>query len=159
MTTEFHSDLDKEREQLMRLVQHASAGWAEAMRGHKLAPPDAGFAGRLKVLSAAAATEQLAWEQAHDAGLMWRPVPGAEHAAPPYELRAGTGRRGPADLWENFDAAVASLNHAIAGSDAAVVAGAFGGMAEASAELAAAVQREDDITREAAERSRPRDVA
>jgi hypothetical protein len=32
-------------------------------------------------------------------------------------------------------------------------------MAEASAELAAAVQREDDITREAAERSRPRDVA
>ena len=159
MTTEFAGDLDRERERLMRLVQHASAGWADAMRGHKLAPPDEGFAGRLKALSAAAATEQVAWEQAHAAELMWRPVPGAEHAEPPYELRPGTGRRGPADLWEQFDQAVANLNRAIAGSDAAVVAAAFGVMAEAAADLAAAVQSEDEIMREAADRTRPRDAA
>jgi hypothetical protein len=159
MTTEFHDDLDREREHLMRLVQHASAGWAEAMRAHKLAPPDAGFAARLSALAGAATTEQVAWERAHDAGLMWRPVPGAENAEPPYELRPGTGRRGPAELWTDFDAAVTSLNHAIAGSDAAVVAGAFGAMAQAAGALAAAVQREDEVTREVAERARPRDVA
>src|SRR6201995_944219 len=120
----FGDELDRERAQIMRAVRRASAGWAEAMRAHKLAPPDAGFAGRLKTLSEAAATEQVAWEQAHAAGLMWRPVPGAEHAEPPYELRAGTGRRGPVDLWERFDAAVADLNRAIAGSSAATVAAA-----------------------------------
>lgn len=43
MSTQFEDDLDKEREHLMRLVRHASAGWAEAMRAHKLAPPDAGL--------------------------------------------------------------------------------------------------------------------
>src|ERR1700749_3505799 len=99
MTAEFEDDLDKEREHLMRLVGHASAGGAGGVGAPQLAPPDAGFAGRLKALSEAAATEQLAWEQAHAAGLMWRPVPGAEHAAPPYELRPGTGRRGPEGLW------------------------------------------------------------
>ena len=73
----FFEDLDKERAHVMRLVRHASAGWAEAMRAHKLAPPDSGFAGRLRRLSEAAATEQVAWEHAHQVGLLWRPVPGA----------------------------------------------------------------------------------
>jgi len=150
----FSDDLEREREHATQLVRHASAGWAEAMRAHKLAPPDAGFAGRLHNLAEAAATEQLAWEQAHAAGLMWRPVPGAEHAAPPYELRPGTGRRGPVELWEPFDAAVAQLNVAIAGSNAATVAAAFGRMAAATADLAAAVAREDAVAREAQERAR-----
>ena len=150
----FSDDLQREREHAMQLVRHASASWAEAMRAHKLAPPDASFAARLDGLARAAATEQLAWEQAHAAGLMWRPVPGAEHAAPPYELRPGTGRRGPVELWEQFDAAVAELNVAIAGSNAATVAAAFGRVASVTADLAAAVAREDAVAREAQERSR-----
>jgi len=150
----FTDDLQRERTHAMQLVEHASASWADAMRAHKLAPPDAGFADRLQALAEAAATEQLAWERAHAAGLMWRPVPGAEHAAPPYELRPGTGRRGPAELWEAFDAAVAELNLAIAGSSAAAVAAAFGQMASATAELANAVARADTIAREAQERAR-----
>ena len=85
----FSDDLDRQRAHVMRLVRHASASWAEAMRAHKLAPPDAGFAARLRALAEAAATEQVAWEHAHSAGLMWRPVPGAESAEPPYELRPG----------------------------------------------------------------------
>ena len=47
MATDPDDAVDKEREQLTRLVQHASAGWAEAMRTHKLAPPDAEPAARL----------------------------------------------------------------------------------------------------------------
>jgi hypothetical protein len=147
-------DPARQRDHIMRLVRHASTGWAEAMRAHKLAPPDADFAGRLRALSEAAATEQVAWERAHAAGLLWRPVPGAEHAAPPYELRPGTGRRGPEDLWARFDAAVATLNRAITGSDAAAVAGAFGEIADAAVELADAVAREDEAAREASARAR-----
>jgi hypothetical protein len=149
----FGDDLDRQRAHVMRLVRHASTGWADAMRAHKLAPPDAGFAARLKALSEAASAEQVAWEHAHGAGLLWRPVPGAEKAEPPYELRPGTGRRGPAELWSRFDAAVATLNRAITGSDAAAVADAFGEIAEAAADLANAVQQEDS-QREAPEPAR-----
>lgn len=139
----FSEELDAERAQIMRAVRQASSAWAEAMRAHKLAPPDAGFAARLRALAEAAAAEQVTWEHAHAAGLLWRPVPGAEHAEPPYELRPGTGRRGPQRLWEQFDAAVRRLNHAIAGTSAADVADAFGEISAAAAPLADAVAEED----------------
>src|SRR5437660_7634603 len=102
----FAEDLESQREQITRAVRDAGNEWAEAMRSHKLAPPDAGFSSRLRTLSQAAAREQSVWQHAHTAGLLWRPVPGAEGAQPPYELRPGTGRRGPDELWAQFDAAV-----------------------------------------------------
>jgi hypothetical protein len=142
----FEGDLDRQRAQIMRAVRHARDAWADAMRAHKLAPPDDGFATRLRALAEAAATEQVTWEHAHAAGLMWRPVPGAENAQPPYELRAGTGRRGPGDLWQRFDSAVATLNRAITGSDAAEVADAFGEIAQTAGALADEVAREDEIS-------------
>jgi hypothetical protein len=154
----FGDDLDRQRAQIMRAVRRASDDWAQAMRAHKLAPPDAGFADRLRQLADAAATEQVAWEHAHAAGLLWRPVPGAENAAPPYELRSGTGRRGPAPLWERFDGAVAMLNRAITGSDSAVVADAFGDFADAAGALAEAVAREDEAA-EPTVRTRARGAA
>jgi hypothetical protein len=144
-------DLDRQRAQIMRRVRQASNDWAEAMRAHKLAPPDLGFASRLAALAEAAATEQVAWEHAHAAGLIWRPIPGAEGTEPPYELRAGTGRRGPRELWDRFDSSVATLNEAISGPDAAAVADAFGEMSEAARALAEAVALEDRaVTRGAA---------
>jgi hypothetical protein len=139
----FSDDLDRQRAQVMQAVRQASTVWAAAMRAHKMAPPDLGFAGRLRALAEAAASEQVALEHAHAAGLLWRPVPGAESAEPPYELRPGTGRRGPAPLWERFDVAVGVLNRAITGSSAAEVADAFGEMASVTQELADAVTRED----------------
>jgi hypothetical protein len=149
----FRDDLDRQRAQIMRAVRQAGNDWAAAMRAHKLAPPDAGFAGRLRDLSEAAGREQVAWEHAHAAGLLWRPIPGAETAEPPYELRPGTGRRGPAELWTRFDAAVAGLNHAITGSNAATVADAFGELSDAAGALADAVAREDEAAGRTAARS------
>ena len=143
----FGDDLDRQRAQIMRAVRHASDGWAAAMRAHKLAPPDLGFAQRLRDLADAASDEQVAWEHAHAAGLLWRPVPGAENAEPPYELRPGTGRRGPEALWQRFDTAVGMLNRAITGSSAAVVADAFGEFAEATGALADVIGREDGTAR------------
>jgi hypothetical protein len=155
----FTDDLDKERAQVMRLVRHASAGWAEAMRAHKMAPPDAGFAARLRRLSEAATTEQVAWERAEATGLRWQPVPGGASSGPPYELRPGTGRRGPTELWIRFDAAVAQLNQAIGGTSAAAVASAFGEIAESAAELSDAVELQDTVEREALDRARGRGAA
>jgi hypothetical protein len=149
----FRDDLDRQRAEIMRAVRQAGNDWAEAMRAHKLAPPDAGFAARLRGLSEAAGREQVAWEHAHAAGLMWRPIPGAEQAEPPYELRPGTGRRGPADLWTRFDETVAALNRAITGSDAAAVADAFGELSEATGVLADAVGAEDEAGARVASRS------
>jgi hypothetical protein len=139
----FSDDLSRERAQIMRAVRHASEAWADAMRAHKLAPPDAGFSSRLRALAEAAEREQVTWEHAHAAGLLWRPVAGAENSQPPYELRPGTGRRGPAELWERFDAAVAALNRAIAATSAADVADAFGEVADVATALADAVADED----------------
>lgn len=139
------NQLDSAREEITRAVRAAGSDWADAMRSHKLAPPDAGFAARLRGLAEAASREHSAWRDAHAAGLAWRPVPGAEQAQPPYELRPGTGRRGPQDMWERFDAAVSSLNRAITGSNAAVVAGAFGELADAARQLADAVAQEDGM--------------
>jgi hypothetical protein len=137
--------LDPQRKEITLAVRQAGSEWAEAMRTHKLAPPDAGFAARLRRLAEAASREQLAWRGAADAGLAWRPVPGAEQSQPPYELRPGTGRRGPEHLWERFDASVARLNRAITATDAAVVADAFGELADAARALADAVAREDEV--------------
>ena len=151
-------DPDPQSDPVRQAVRHAGNDWADAMRAHKLAPPDAGFATRLQSLAEAAAREQEAWDHAHAAGLQWRPVPGAENAQPPYELRPGTGRRGPPQLWERFDAAVAALNTAITGSDAANVAGAFGELAAAARALADALAREDQAAAEQ-ERARVRGAA
>jgi hypothetical protein len=152
----FSDDLERQQAHIMRAVRQAGTGWADAMRGHKLAPPDAGFAARLRALAQAAADEQVAWEHAHAAGLLWRPIPGAERAEPPYELRPGTGRRGPAALWSRFDAAVAALNRAITQSNAATVADAFGELAEAAGALADAVAAEDEAAAQASQRPRAR---
>ena len=155
----FGDDLDRQRAHVMRAVRQAGSGWAQAMQAHKLAPPDAGFALRLRTLAEAAASEQVAWEHAHAAGLLWRPVPGAESAEPPYELRPGTGRRGPPELWARFDAAVARLNRAITGSDAAEVADAFGEISEAATDLAESLAGEDAATGGASSRARARGAA
>ena len=113
------------------------------MTAHKMAPPDDGFAGRLRSLASAAETEREACEEAADAGLLWRPIPGAQGSQPPYELRPGTGRRGPAELWQRFDAAVENLNHAITGTNVTVVARAFAELASAAGAVADAVEAED----------------
>ncbi len=150
----FSDDLDRQRAQVMRRVRQASTAWADAMKVHKLAPPDPGFADRLRGLAGAAASEQIAWEHAHAAGLLWRPVPGAERAEPPYELRPGTGRRGPEELW----AAVRRRCRDAEPRDHRLrcrgVADAFGEISEAAGALADAVTREDEATQSARSRAR-----
>jgi hypothetical protein len=124
-------------------LRDAASTWGQAMTAHKMAPPDAGFASRLHTLATAAEAEREACEEAAQAGLLWRPIPGAQGSQPPYELRPGTGRRGPAELWERFDKSVDDLNHAITGTNVTVVARAFAELASAAGALADAIEAED----------------
>ncbi len=137
---------------LLERFEHAEEQWGAAMRAHRLAPPDPGFAGRLRALSEAAAAEAAVCREAAELGLAWRPIPGAENADPPYELRPGTGRRGPSQLWEQFDTAVARFNRASAGSDAAAVASAYSDVSAAALALADAVESEDRAAARSARR-------
>jgi hypothetical protein len=121
-------------------ARDAQSAWAGAMRAHELAPPDAGFRGRLRALSEAAGTMRDAHARALEAGLAWRPVPGSERARPPYELRTGTGRRGPEELWARFDAAVARLNAAGSGDSLGELVAAYGEVARTAGALADALE-------------------
>lgn len=141
------------KRQLLDRFEQAEDQWGAAMRAHRLAPPDLGFAGRLRSLGEAAAVEATVCRDAAELGLAWRPIPGAENAEPPYELRPGTGRRGPGELWEAFDAAVARFNHANAGTDAAAVADAYSEVSTAALALAEAVVAEDRAAARRARRS------
>ena len=62
---------------------------------------------------------------------------------PPYELRPGTGRRGPEELWRRFDRATRALILVAAGTDLLEVADAYDDLAAIAEELAAAVVAED----------------
>jgi hypothetical protein len=121
-------------------VNDARASWSGAMRAHEQAPPDPGFRDRLRALADAAAAMRDGHARALDAGLAWRPVADSERARPPYELRPGTGRRGPAELWARFDTAVQRLNEAGGGDSLSDVVDAYAAVAHAAEELADALQ-------------------
>jgi hypothetical protein len=123
----------------------AQARWREALDAHRRAPPDAGFSARLVVLSEAAHAEAEACREADAAEFAWPPHR-ASSSEPPYELRPGSGRRGPHELWRRFDAAASDLSRAAAGTDILAVADAYAELGEAAGDLAAEVKREDEAS-------------
>ena len=120
----------------------AQQRWRDAIEAHRSAPPDAGFSGRLRALADAALEEAEVCLAADAAGFEWPPHRGA-NSEPPYELRAGSGRRGPEELWRRFDLAVAELGRAASGRDLQAVARAYQDLGEISGELADTVEAED----------------
>jgi hypothetical protein len=114
------------------------------MRAHELAPPDPAFRRRLRALSEAANAMRDAHTRALEAGLAWRPVNGSDRARPPYELRPGTGRRGPDELWARFDHAVDQLNTAGAADSLADLVAAYADLAQSATALADALEAADE---------------
>jgi hypothetical protein len=135
-----HADVAPAKDDAWSTVRSAQEAWVGAMRTHELAPPDAGFRDRLRNLAEAASTMRDAHAQALKAGLAWRPIEGSDRARAPYELRAGTGRRGPEDLWTRFDEAVAQLNAAGAGDNLADVVAGYAAVSDAARALADALE-------------------
>jgi hypothetical protein len=133
---------DKTEEHAQAAFRVAQARWREALEAHRLAPPDAGFSARLAELSGAAHAESEACRDAEAAGFEWPPHR-ASSSEPPYELRQGSGRRGPDELWHRFDTAAADLSRAAASSEILAVADAYAKLAAAAGDLATAVESED----------------
>jgi len=131
------ADPVQQRRQAVAMNDEAAVRWAEAMRAHIMAPPDPGFADRLQGLAEAARVRARAARVADAAGLKWVAQPGALQSQPPYELRPGTGRTGPEELWARFDAGVAEYNRAIAATSARAVADAAEELADAAEAIAA----------------------
>lgn len=136
------SEPEQQRDRALELSDAAELAWAEAMRGHIMAPPDPGFANRLRASAAAARERVQAARAGAGAGLRWVPRPGALRSQPPPELRPNTGRAGSPVLWEAFDRAVVAVNRADAGTDLIAVAEAAEALAEAAEAIAADVDRE-----------------
>lgn len=129
--------------QAAALGREADTEWSAAIREHVLAPPEpVGFASRLRALERAAGARAEAARLGARARMRWVPLPGAVNAEPPYELRPGTGRLGPAELWEAFDRAVARYNTATGQTELERVGEACDAVAEATGAIAGAVERE-----------------
>jgi hypothetical protein len=132
----------KDRERARSLFDAAQDEWIEAVGAHELAPPDGGFSGRLAALAHAAESRAKGCAAAAEAGFDWTPLQ-ARSPQTPYELRPGTGRRGPEKLWQRFDQAVEDLNGVAAGRSMRAVGRAYEELADVAAQLARAVEKED----------------
>jgi len=133
-------------EQILTDFKDGMASWASAVDAHKQAPPDLGFADRLTALAEGANEAARVCRVAAAAGFEWPSARKAD-SEPPYELRQGTGRRGPEGLWQRFDQTITRLSTVAAGTDMLKVAGAYEELAGIAAELSEAVQAEDGLRR------------
>ena len=114
--------------------------WTPASRRR----PTTGFAQRVRAIANAAEQEAAALRHADLLGLAHRPHPGARNMQLSHELRPGArSRRGPAELWERFDAAVADLGEALEGVALSAIARAFGELSDVARELATEIERLD----------------
>lgn len=132
----------RDPEKIQAAFASAQGNWRAAIEAHRLAPPDAGFSARVAALAAAALEEAEMCLEADQAGFEWPPHRGA-NAEPPCELRPGSNRRGPEDLWERFDQDVAELNRAAAGRDLEAVADRYRQLGDTAAALASAIETLD----------------
>jgi hypothetical protein len=124
--------------------REARDAWRAALRDHVLAPPDAGFSARLATLAAAAEQRAAACDAAYEDGFEWPPARGG--AKPPYELQPGTARRGPKQIWQRFDEAVAELDRVSEGRSLRAVGRAYAELADAASQLANEIERADRVS-------------
>ena len=125
-------------------VQLADQRWGEALEASVEAPPDLGFAQRVRSIANAAEQEAAALRHADQLGLAHRPHPGARNMQLSHELRPdATARRGPSELWARFDQAVADLGEALEGVALSAIARSFAELSEVARELAAEIERID----------------
>jgi len=109
----------------VELLQHAIAGYEKAINASAYAPPSPGYVDRIRAISEScehmAATMLNASEAA---GVRWRSKTDMAEFLP-YELKSGGNRPGPAEMWEEFDAAFERLSITATGTDIVAVAHVF----------------------------------
>ncbi|HUY59412.1 MAG TPA: helix-turn-helix domain-containing protein [Solirubrobacteraceae bacterium] len=134
-----------EMEQIIAGIQQADEIWATAQAASENAPPDPGFALRVRVL-ADACEQQANWllTAAQTRGFEWTPLPDRRGVVISHELRPGANRPGPPELWDEFDRAVQRLGIAMEGRLMYSVAWAYRSLAEVMHTIADALLDEED---------------
>jgi hypothetical protein len=133
-------------ERAITQLRAAETRWSSALRQHRLAPPDADFSRRLRDFADACEQQQAAYAYAAQAGLGWDPLPPAAARRPPHELTPESGRRGPEELWEQFDETIDRLNVALQGVSLQAIARVFGELSDIARQLSVAVAEEHTTT-------------
>lgn len=130
-----------ERQQLDQDYAVAEYEWNIALDQSRMAPPDARFASRLRLIAQAAARRAAAIRECmDDPAFAWRPTPDSAGMTLSYELRPGGTRPGPRDAWARFDRVVTRLGAAMEGTSASAVAGTLSDLATAMIDIADAIE-------------------
>jgi hypothetical protein len=96
--------------------------WLSALRQSEMAPPDAWFPGRLRLIAEAAARKAAALALfPADEVMRWDSEPEGLGLTLSYELRPGGNRPGPPDLWAQFDSLVGQLGIAMQSGEAGLI--------------------------------------
>lgn len=109
----------------VELLQHAIAGYEEAINASAYAPPSPGYVDRIRAI--AESCEHLAatmLNASEAAGVRWRSKADMAEFLP-YELKRAGNRPGPAEMWAEFDAAFERLSITATGTDIVAVAYVF----------------------------------
>jgi len=131
--------MSTESDQIQQEFAAAQERWREAINAHRVAPPDAGFSGRLADLGEAAREEAVICRKADTAGFEWPPHTSA--AKQPYELQTRQRPARPQALWALFDARGPA--HRAGGYRSDRGRRAHELLADAAAQLADEVERQD----------------
>jgi hypothetical protein len=130
-------------EQAISRLRAADTQYRQALRQHRLAPPDARYSARLKDFANACEQQEAAYRYADDNGLAWDPLPPSAGRRPPAELQPDSGRRGPEDLWKQFDTAIEDLSLAFEGISLSAIARVFGELSDIARRLSIGVAEQD----------------
>lgn len=117
-------------------LQEVGAVWDAALEASENAPPDPGFANRLRAIAEAAERQWDALSRAQVIpGFLWKPVPDTEEMILSNELRPGANRPGPELLWDSFDRTVDRLALAMEGNYAGLVSSEYRELASVLREI------------------------
>ena len=134
----------------LRQLAIADQQWEAALDASDFAPPDDGFAERIRDISRAAKREADALAALDGPGVNWNPAPGSSDMTLSWETRPGGNRPGPRELWDEFDQRVRALGTAMEGATMLDVSHAFGELADIAATIATEL---DDPRRSARRRA------
>lgn len=124
-------------------MQRAAAEWDVAIDASENAPPDPGFARRLRAIAKASEHQAEALGRAQRIpGSGWTPLPESdEMMILSHELRPGGSRPGPTRLWQSFDMTVERLSVAMQGNGLSLVADEYSELALVLTRIAEALEQ------------------
>jgi excisionase family DNA binding protein len=110
----------------IKAMQEAEAVFDTAVEASNNAPPDPGFARRVRAVAQASLQQAEALNEASlIPGFRWTPVSDPQPVIRSHELRPGGNRPGSPDKWQSYDMAVERLSIAAQGNVISLVADEF----------------------------------